>query len=42
MGDKVDFQFLLWFDLPGQVMLDRLQYRASQSTVQRSDDKIET
>ncbi len=33
MGDKVDFQFLLWFDLPGETMLERLLYRASQSKV---------
>ena len=29
MADKVDFQFLLWFDLPGEIMLERLLYRAS-------------
>ena len=29
MGAKVDFQFLLWFDLPNHLMLKRLLYRAS-------------
>ena len=29
MADKVDFQFLLWFDLAGDKMLERLKYRAS-------------
>ena len=42
MGDKVDFQFLLWFDLPGDVMFSRLMYRASQSKVKRSDDNKDT
>jgi adenylate kinase family enzyme len=42
MGDKVDFQFLLWFDLPGDVMFNRLMYRASQSKVKRSDDNKDT
>ena len=41
MADKVDFQFLLWFDLPGETMLERLLYRASQSKVKRSDDKAD-
>ena len=29
MADKVDFQFLLWFDLASDQMLKRLLYRAS-------------
>ena len=41
MGDKVDFQFLLWFDLASDQMLKRLLYRASQSTEKRADDKEE-
>ena len=41
MGDKVDFQFLLWFDLDNDTMVKRLLYRASQSKVKRDDDKEE-
>ena len=41
MSDKVDFQFLLWFDLASDQMLKRLLYRASQSKVKRADDKEE-
>ena len=41
LGDKVDFQFLLLFNLDGETMLKRLLYRASQSEVKRDDDKEE-
>ena len=41
MADKVDFQFLLWFDLDNETMVKRLKYRASQSKVKRDDDKEE-
>ena len=39
LGDKVDFQFLLLFNLDGETMLKRLLYRASVSEVKRDDDK---
>ena len=39
MKGKVDFQFLLWFDLDNDTMVKRLKYRASQSKVKRDDDK---
>ena len=50
MADKVDFQFLLWFDLPGDEMYRRLNIRASQNRLKfqngeikelRSDDQPE-
>ena len=41
LGDKVDFQFLLLFNLDGETMLKRLLYRASVSEVKRDDDKEE-
>ena len=41
IGNKVDFQFLLWFDLAGEEMLKRLLHRASQTPEEekRDDDK---